>query len=460
MANRRKPKKIVKYRRGIRINSGILIFGAIFIYMIITIVLYLTSSHVTAYEVRNGSLVKDHTYMGLILRQEKIFNADQAGYVNYYAREGEKVGVQTPVYTIDESGQASDTATEDNGENRELDSTDLAQLQLLIENFSDHFDPSSFHDTYDFKYDTESRLLEMVSENLTSGGKDENASGLNIKKAGQDGVIAYSVDGMESLKPASITPAQMNSAKYDKNDLRSNKIVKQGDPVYKLITSETWNIMIELDKDTADKLRKEDTVELRFLKDDSTGKAGFELMEKDGKTYGKLTMHNSLIRFATERYTELELILNNKSGLKIPKSALVEQDFYVIPKEYLTKGGNKNSVGFLKETAGKGGVAATQFITVDLYEETDKEVYVNKSDFLKGDALIKPDSTDRYIIGDTKSLQGVFNVNKGYAVFKKIDLVAENDEYCIVKEGTEFGLAQYDHIALDGKSVTEEDFIH
>lgn len=201
------------------------------------------------------------------------------------------------------------------------------------------------------------------------------------------------------------------------------------------------------------------TVTVRFLKDDSTLTAGLKLMKKDNQTYAVLSMSNSMVRFATERYTELELVLDNVSGLKLPKTAIVEKDFYVVPKEYLTKGGNKNEKGFLRETAGENGTSATQFVTASVYEETDTEVYVDKAEFQKADALIKPDPTDRYILGETKALKGVYNVNKGYAVFKKIDMIAENDEYAIVKEGTDYGLSQYDYIALDGKTVTEEDFI-
>lgn len=455
----KKKRKIVKYRRGLRINTGIVIFGGIFVYMIITIFLYLTSSHVTAYEVREGSLVKDHTYTGLILRQEKIVSADRAGYVSYYAREGEKVGVKTPVYTIDESGESGREVTDESLKDARLDGDDLSRLQLIMENFSGHFNAASYSDTYNFKYDMESRLLELATENLTKNEK--KAAGLDVKYAAWDGVIAYSVDGMESLKPEDVKKSQLNAAKYEKDSLRSDagRLVSAGEPVYKLITSEKWNIVLRLGADTADKLKGEKTVTVRFLKDDSTLTAGLKLMKKDNQTYAVLSMSNSMVRFATERYTELELVLDNVSGLKLPKTAIVEKDFYVVPKEYLTKGGNKNEKGFLRETAGENGTSATQFVTASVYEETDTEVYVDKAEFQKADALIKPDSTDRYILGETKALKGVYNVNKGYAVFKKIDMIAENDEYAIVKEGTDYGLSQYDYIALDGKTVTEEDFI-
>ena len=73
--------------------------------------------------------------------------------------------------------------------------------------------------------------------------------------------------------------------------------------------------------------------------------------------------------------------------------------------------------------------------------------------------LIKPDSSETYQLGKTKNLQGAFNINKGYALFKQIKILCESDEYYIVEEGSDYGLSNYDHIALDGSSVTENDVV-
>ncbi|MGN1177035.1 MAG: HlyD family efflux transporter periplasmic adaptor subunit, partial [Roseburia sp.] len=62
--------------------------------------------------------------------------------------------------------------------------------------------------------------------------------------------------------------------------------------------------------------------------------------------------------------------------------------------------------------------------------------------------------------GETASLQGVYNINKGYAVFKQINILYQNKEYTIVETGTNYGLSLYDHIALDGTKINENDLIH
>ena len=79
------------YRKKWNINIGIIIFGVIFIYLVVTVLMYLTNKHVSAYEVREGSILKDTAYTGLIIRDETVVNAEADGYVNYFAPEGSKV---------------------------------------------------------------------------------------------------------------------------------------------------------------------------------------------------------------------------------------------------------------------------------------------------------------------------------------------------------------------------------
>ena len=57
-------------------------------------------------------------------------------------------------------------------------------------------------------------------------------------------------------------------------------------------------------------------------------------------------------------------------------------------------------------------------------------------------------------------LTGVYNMNKGYADFKQITVLAQNDEYSIVSSNTQYGLTVYDRIVLDATSVSNNDFIY
>ena len=97
--------------------------------------------------------------------------------------------------------------------------------------------------------------------------------------------------------------------------------------------------------------------------------------------------------------------------------------------------------------------------TKELESIPEDKYYVDINLFSEGDYVVKKDSNNKYRIEETATLQGVYNINKGYAVFREITILADNEEYCIVEEGTTFGLAQYDHIALDADSVSDDQIL-
>ncbi|MFQ8980154.1 MAG: HlyD family efflux transporter periplasmic adaptor subunit [Waltera sp.] len=77
------PRKIKKYRKPLNLNIGMLIFGAIFIYVIICVILYFQTDHIVRYEVTEGSLATNNIYRGVSIRTEEVVSTDTAGYVNF-----------------------------------------------------------------------------------------------------------------------------------------------------------------------------------------------------------------------------------------------------------------------------------------------------------------------------------------------------------------------------------------
>ena len=144
--------KITKYRKPLNINLGLIIFGSVFVYIIILIFLYFTSSHITGYEVKMGSLAVNNTYRGLIMRTEKVYQAVESGYINYYARENERVAVGSMVYTIDESGKLSELVNSNIESGKALSDDDMEELKNQIMTYRNSFDEKRFDSVYDFKF--------------------------------------------------------------------------------------------------------------------------------------------------------------------------------------------------------------------------------------------------------------------------------------------------------------------
>ena len=68
-------------------------------------------------------------------------------------------------------------------------------------------------------------------------------------------------------------------------------------------------------------------------------------------------------------------------------------------------------------------------------------------------------STQTYTLKDTGQLNGVYNINRGYTVFRRIEISDKNEEYCIVDTDTPYGLSLYDNIVLDSSTVSEDEIL-
>ena len=460
----RNQRKVFQYRKPISFNPGVLVFLVIFVYIVIMVVSYFRQTHITPYEVKLGSLAINNTYRGVILRDETVISSDFSGYINYYARESEKVNAYSMVYTVDSTGKLAEMINDEGTDASSISNESLSDIRNSISTFAVDFTPGDYIDTYAFKYNIEGTVLKLantaVLANIDKLRAENYADSIDFGYAPSSGVILYSTDGYEELTAESITPEQVEGVDYEKNVLHSNDLISEGDNAYKLITSELWSIIIEIDEERAQSLADTNYIEVRFLKNNYTAWAGVSILRQNGKTYAKLDFNNSMITFASDRFVEIELLDNAREGLKIPNSAIVERTFYLIPEDYLTNGGNSGDPGFNRESYLEDGTLSVEFVPTTIYNNVDGMLYVDESVFKIGDYVIKPEDGERYAISKQASLIGVYNINKGYADFKQITILNQNEEYSIVKSNSEYGLSVYDYIALKGDSVTENDFIY
>lgn len=442
-----------------------IIFAVIFVYIVICIFMYFTSRHIVSYEVKAGALSTNNIYKGIALRDETVITGTNAGYINYFAREGGRVAVGDLVYTVDESGKLADYMNSGTAGENSLSQTDLNELKTEIVGFAGSFDRKNFTDVYDFKYDVEGTILKLSNYNILESIdaiQDSGLTGLvNQCTAPEPGIVVYSVDGYEGLTLENMTAELFDQKNYEKTQLINNELIASGDPVYKLATNEDWSIVIPMDAEREAELLEAEYVKVRFLKNQKTswGKVS-SYKNEAGDIFVMLTFTNSMITFCTDRFVDIELILEEETGLKIPNSSIVEKEFFIVPKSYVTRGGNSGDFGVLRETYSEEGEATTEFIETTIYNEEGDEYYLDDSTLRIGDYLIMPDSTEKYAVSRRGSLIGVYNINKGYADFKQINILYSNDEYSIVQSNTNYGLNVYDYIVLDAEAVKEDELIY
>ena len=474
-------------------NISTIMFGALLLYMIITVVLYATSSHVTPYQVTTGPLTKNPVCTALALRSEEVITAENSGYIEYYATEGMQVRKDGSVYSISNEQQENTAVA--------LSDEQMEEVRSSAEQFSYAYNSNNFYDTYSYKYQVRGTILQaakaetsqatQTSEDSQTASSEEGentdsvagsaVTGNSISIGNQDvytapeaGIVVYSTDGYENKTANSLVEEDFNQMAYQKENLITGNEIQTGDSVYKLITSENWTLMVPLTDQMAAALAGRESIQVKFVKDGESQNGSLSIVNIGSQKVAKIELINGMTRYAGDRFLEVELVINTQSGLKIPVSSIVEKEFYTVPLDFLTQGDNGDTQGFLKQI-GSGDSSSSEFIDATIYRQVDAQgneitentqdtsgglCYVDKDTLNEGDILIKPDSGETFTVGQVDNLQGAYNINQGYAVFRQIKILDQNEEYCIVEEGTSYGLRAFDYIARDGSTVSEEEILY
>ena len=458
--------KVVRYKR--RPRAVAFIFALVLIYIICFVVLYISKSKVQTYEVNTGSLTNNAVYTAIALRSESVYYSPYSGNINYYQRENTRVKKGDTVYSVDETGRVSDILAGYNkvGENS-LSKQNLADIKSTLNNYKNDYDGSDFSYIYDLKSDLNAAVLQSINENIMNNIDSiiESTGSRDLFRtipAETNGIVVYSVDGYESKEPETITSSDFNKDNYNKSNLKAESIMVTGNPAYKMVTSENWYLMIKLNQDDISKygLQSKTTIDIKVKKDNMTFTCGFSIIEKGDGIYGRLSLDSYMIRYASERFLDIELVTTGKSGMKIPVSSVTENDFYEIPKSYMTKGGNSNNYGFIVEKYDENGNIVPSFAEADIYKTTDEYVYVNKESFESGQVIVMPDSSSRFVIGPVAKLKGVYCVNTGYTIFCPVEILDQNNEYYIVKQKITHGITVYDRILLEADKYKPNEMIY
>lgn len=456
---------VISIHKNKKINIGIFVFFALIIFYLCGITYsHFTSKHIVSYQVLNSSLSTDNTYTALAIREENVFYAKKNGYINYYARETTKLGANNLVYSVDKDGSVKDLIASNLTDNvSSLGDDELSLLKSEITGFVSNFEPTNYADTYQLKYTIQNDIAKILSDTISQSlGSSNN---VYFSYTDQPGYVIYSVDGYEGLLVRDVTKEHMHPQNYEKQNFIAGDEVAEGEPVYKLCTSERWSLVIECSEAYANKLLEEEYVLVKFEKNQDTSWAYVtEHYNADGNRYIALTFNNSVLTFCTDRFVDIEIILEKESGLKIPNSSIVEKEFFLIPEKYVLLGSNSTSNYMVKRvTYDAKGARIEESIDISIYnyDEENGVYYVDDEILRKDDILCSDDSIiDTYVVQKTGTLIGVYNINKGYADFKQIIILSQNDEYSIIASNTDYGLSMYDYIVLDAKVVNENDFIY
>lgn len=458
----KKSATVVAYRRPMNLNIGMLIFLVILLYVLYSVVRYATAKHVVGYAVRTGSISTNSIYEGIAIRTEEVVPSAFAGHINYYSKEGSRLAAGKLAYTIDETGEISDKIAEQTSTGSLFTDEDYEDIQSDIESFTESFTASEFSSVYSFKESLGSTIQKITNSSILSDIEAiGDSASVHYCTTPNTGYIIYTTDGYEDKTFETVTASDFDSTNYSRTELTNNAMVSVGDPAYRLEEAEDWSIVIRLDSaETADALEELGVVKVRFIKNQYESWATITTrQDADGNIYANLAFTNSMVTFCAERFIDIELLTETTNGLKIPKTALVDGEFYIVPADYVMEGSSGQS-SVLREIYDENGEKSTAVVTVTVYNEEDGNVYLDQDTLRSGDTLVKLDSAETVTVAQTGQLTGVYNINEGYADFRQVSVIAQNDEYAIVEPNSVYGLREYDYIVLDASTMTPDEFLY
>ena len=458
-------KKIIPYRKKRIINVGVIIFLFVFFYLILILVKFATRKQIRYNEVVEGSMSENKTHTGLILRDESVQVSPDGGYINIYMRDGKRAAVGSRVYSLDATGDLKKLMEASAGKEDTISDSSVIEMKKKLSNFASNYSDSDFEYVYDTKYlldNAASEYSNLINIENIDNISNENGLSLNVITSPYSGEISYAMDDIAEKKEEDLTKSDFDTSKHPISYIKNEQLIEAETKVYRIVNSESWSIYFEFEKGEEELYTEKKTLTVKFKSNGLTLTGDYSVVEtKDGYSLGKLTFDKYMVQFISNRYAEFDIQSSVVNGLKIPSKCVLEKDFYTIPVEYMAKGGDGVSDGFYKQVD-KDGTTSTVFVPEDIIKITDANCYISteNKDIASGDKLIKPDSNEIFEVSNKEKLLGVYNINKGFTVFKNIDILGSNKEFYIVDKGTKYGLKVYDHILLNPDGFKEGDFIY
>lgn len=455
---------IIRVKKRKDVNIGIIVFLVILVYVVFYVYNFFTKTEIPLYEVQPGEIYVTSQCDGMILREEELVYTDIAGYINYYYGEGSRVAKNCTIYSIDSNRDMyeliSGSATEIKLSGEDLaDLKQLLQETLVLSDSDKTIAEKKAEITTGYQRLIDTMLLKELNQIVTTTGIISN---FHVVATGKSGIISYMTDEFTDY-----TIQEVNAACFEKKNsagsLYSMDLIAAGSPVYKLITGDTWTLIVQLSDTLYGQLLGKEKATF-YLENDLKVTAPINCYRKDDAYFAEIKMDKYLSNYTSKRFINVKFEVEHVDGLKIPETAITYKDYYRIPEEYLVLGGNetdKTKGLLIEEFNSETGTTQYTFYEAEIFYSTDGYAYIDCNDFAKETYITTPDMSSRVMLYTfVNKLEGAYNINKGYSVFKRIERLKTENGYVIVKKNSDSGLSAYDHIALDASTVQEDAVIY
>ena len=458
-----KKSNVVKFNNVSRMNVAIVIFAAILLYVAISVIISMRKEPVATYKVGDSNINNNITCTGIALRNEITVKANRSGYITFFVNNSEKIKKGSAVCTIDDTGSLISSSDSPDAQGIVLTQKDYQEIRKTISLYKANYDDMQFYSVYNFKNEINSKVLGIANQILIdrTHADKQKQSAFQYTYSPVSGILCYYTDGYEGKTVDSISTADFDKSSYVKNNFISGDIVNSGAVIFKMIEDEKWNIVCNLTEDEAEKLKDMDMIDINVNNANFNMYVPFEITEKNGAYLLNISLKKYMSTFANERFLNVEILLEQFEGLKIPNSSIVRKKVYLVPKDYAVAGGNastKNKV--YRQAVNEDGNQTIEQISLDILDEKGDYLLVNPDCFKPTDVLVQMNTNKLLSVSllQSEEIDGVYLANEGVARFIEVNIVRNGDEFTIVKSGE--SLRKYDNIIMDADKVKENQVIY
>ena len=315
-----------------RKKSNLSIIGVIttfiLFYLIVIIVGHVTKRNVETYTVQFSNFNTDFHADALITRSEKIVTAKEDGYIIFYSNNLGKVLKGDVLYINDSNGNFYNELISKNSNNsKSISNSVQREISENINSFISNREYNSLIKTNSIaQYIQDAYLNDISTDDIVKIIENYNKTNnsLTINRSDNTGIFVNSVDGYEELSTERVMENISNYRKLNTNTILTNTFVKKGTPIGKIIDSENWNIVFELNKNEYESFKDDKYLRITFDSDNTDILGVFELNEQNGKYFANVSFDQGMIRYAQLRNVKISVKKRQLQGYLVPKTSVKE----------------------------------------------------------------------------------------------------------------------------------------
>ncbi len=303
----------------------------------------------------NGNLEDVIKAGGIIVKDEKVYNATVDGSVTYYCEDGEKIkegqlvaDLNTDADSANVSRQIAEIQTAINSKKiPSVQSTVVSQETLV--SFENEIQECILNNELRSMYNVVGQVDNISSITSHEGNYEQyDTAQLEAMKAslsasisthkvpyysGRSGIISYKIDGMENDYPFDnvfeMTPSSTARRDYTVSDKSHSEAVSANEGIFKIIKNFDYYIAATVDNEKAKLFEENKYIKTRILSDGEQHEVwGYIKKINYGSEQSVLILYfdDYFYKIYDKRYVDLELITDIYEGLKISTKALTQHD--------------------------------------------------------------------------------------------------------------------------------------